>query len=79
MYSKSLEERANKSSVKIKASNGRLQLVFAHPIVTPTGEIKTKRFYLSTGQADTPLERQQASVLAARIQRDIDYDEFDAS
>ena len=79
MYSKNSQRRTGKGSVQIKNSNGRLQLVFSHPIVTPTGEIKSKRFYLSTGQDDTPLGREQALVLAAKIQRDIDYGEFDTS
>ena len=79
MYSKAPRGKSGKGSVQIKNSNGRLQLVFSHPIVTPTGEIKTKRFYLSTGQEDTTFGRQRASALAATIQRDIDYGEFDAS
>ncbi|WP_292797978.1 hypothetical protein [Nostoc sp. NMS7] len=48
---------ARRGSVQIKNSNGSLQLVFSHPIVTPTGELKTKRFYLSTRHYDTPLGR----------------------
>ncbi|HLO85338.1 MAG TPA: tyrosine-type recombinase/integrase [Nostocaceae cyanobacterium] len=79
MYSQNSQGKAAKGSVQVKNSNGRLQLVFSHPIVTPTGEIRTKRFYLSTGHDDTPLGRQRASVLADKIQRDIDYGEFDAS
>jgi integrase len=79
MYSQNSEGKASKGSVQVKKSNGRLQLVFSHPIVTATGEIKTKRFYFSTGYDDTPLGRQRASVLSDTIQRDIDYGEFDAS
>lgn len=79
MHAKKPQGKANKGSVQIKSSNGRLQLVFSHPIATSTGEIKSKRFYLSTGQRDNPFGWQQASVLANRIQRDIDYGEFDAS
>ncbi|MEP0925364.1 tyrosine-type recombinase/integrase [Leptolyngbya sp. ST-U4] len=79
MYSKNNQGRARKGSIQTKSSHGRLQLVFSHPVITPSGEIQTKRFYFSTGQPDTPLGRQQASVLAAKIQRDIDYGEFDAS
>jgi integrase len=77
MYSKS--SQGSRGSVQTKVSNGRLQLVFSHPVVTPSGELKNKRFYLSTRHDDTPFGRQQASTLAAKIQRDIDYGEFDAS
>ncbi|WP_242051338.1 Arm DNA-binding domain-containing protein [Nostoc spongiaeforme] len=79
MESQKSQSIAPRRSVQIKNSNGSLQLVFSHPIITPTAELKTKRFYLSTGQYDTPLGRHQASTLAAKIQRDIDYGEFDAS
>ncbi len=79
MHAKKPQARAGKGSVQIKSSNGRLQLVFSHPIATSTGEIKSKRFYLSTGQFDNPFGRQQTTVLANKIQRDIDYGEFDAS
>ncbi len=79
MYSQNSEAKASKGSVQVKTSNGRLQVVFSHPIVTPIGEIKTKRFYLFTEYDDTPLGRESASVLTATIQRDIDYGEFDAS
>lgn len=78
MHAKKPQGKANKGSVQIKSSNGRLQLVFSHPISTSTGEIKSKRFYLSTGQCDNPFGWQQASVLANKIQHDIDYEEFDA-
>ena len=79
MYSKSSQSIASRGSVQTKVSNGRLKLVFSHPVMTPSGELKNKRFYLSTRHDDTPLGRQQASILAAKIQRDIDYGEFDAS
>ncbi len=79
MESQISQSLARRGSVQIKNSNGSLQLVFSHPITTPTGEIKTKRFYVSTGHYDTPLGRHQASALAAKIQKDIDYGEFDAS
>ena len=78
MYAKG-KNKVTKGTVQIKNSNDRLQLVFSHPIVTEDGTIKSKRFYLSTGQEDTPLGRQRAAALAATIQRDIDYGEFDAS
>lgn len=51
MYSKS--SQGSRGSVQIKVSNGRLQLVFSHPVVTPSGELKNKRFYLSTRHDDT--------------------------
>ncbi|MEH2456727.1 Arm DNA-binding domain-containing protein [Nostoc sp.] len=79
MESQKSQSIARRGSVQIKNSNGSLQLVFSHPIVTPTGELKTKRFYLSTRHYDTTLGRHQALTLAATIQRDIDYGEFDAS
>ncbi|PAX53602.1 tyrosine-type recombinase/integrase [Brunnivagina elsteri] len=66
-------------SIQIKNSNGRLQLVFSHPIINSDGKTINKRFYHSTGYDDNPLGRQQAMVLAAKIQRDIDYGEFDVS
>ncbi|MEH2056316.1 MAG: site-specific integrase [Nostoc sp.] len=79
MESQKSQSIARRGSVQIKNSNGSLQLVFSHPIVTPTGELKTKRFYLSTRHYNTTLGRHQASTLAATIQRDIEYGEFDAS
>ena len=79
MYSPNLRSKSKKGSVQIRNSNGRLQLVFSHPIATPSGEIKAKRFFVSTGHEESPFGRQHAQVLAAKIQRDIDYGEFDAS
>ena len=79
MSSKKPNGYSGRGSVQIKNSNGRLQIVFSHPITTEAGEFKTKRFYLSTRHDDTPLGRQQASTIAAKIQRDIDYGEFDAT
>jgi integrase len=79
MYSKTRKGRSGKGSVQIKVSHGRLQLVFSHPVITLSGEFKGKRFYLSTGQEDTPFGRQRAAILADTIQRDLDYDEFDVS
>ncbi|MEH2072852.1 MAG: DUF3596 domain-containing protein [Nostoc sp.] len=78
MESQKSQSITRRGSVQIKNSNGSLQLVFSHPIITPTG-VKTKRFYLSTRHDDTPFGRHQASALATKIQRDIDYGEFDAS
>ncbi|NJK73960.1 MAG: site-specific integrase [Oscillatoriales cyanobacterium RU_3_3] len=74
-----VQPKSGKGSVQIKTFNDRLGLVFSHPIVTPTGEIKTKRFYFLTGQDDTPQGQNCAAAIAAKIQRDIDCGEFDAS
>lgn len=79
MESQKSQSLARRGLVQIKNSHGSLQLVFSHPIITPTGELKTKRFYLSTRHNDTPLGRHLASTLAAKIQRDIEFGEFDAS
>jgi integrase len=79
MYAKSQQGKSGRGSVQIKVSKGWLQLVFSYPVLTSTGEIKGKRFYVSVGQRDTPFGRQRAAALAATIQRDIDYGEFDAS
>lgn len=78
MYAKG-RNKSSKGTVQVKSSHGRLQLVFSHPVVTEDGEIKTKRFYFSTGEEDTSLGQKRAGALAATIQRDIDYGEFDAS
>lgn len=78
MYAKG-RNKASKSTVPVKNSHGRLQLVFSHPVVTEGGEIKSKWFYFSTGEEDTPLGNKRAAALAMTIQRDIDYGEFDAS
>jgi integrase len=56
--------RAQKGSVQLRVSNRRLQLLFSHPVVSDTGEIKSKRFCVSTGYEDSLLGRQQAQVLA---------------
>ncbi|MDH6056829.1 hypothetical protein [Umezakia ovalisporum] len=39
MYSQNSQGKASKGAVQLKNSNGRLQLVFSHPIVTQTEEI----------------------------------------
>lgn len=70
---------APKGSVQVRATKGRLQVVFSHPVQTSDGEMVTKRFYVSTGKPDTPFYRQQAAALASQIQRDIDYGELDLS
>ena len=64
MQNKSKRTKSSKGSVQIKNSNGRLQLVFSHPLVNPQGELKSKRFYLSTGREDTSVNRHLAAALA---------------
>jgi integrase len=68
MYDKSLPRKAFKGSVKLKISNERLQLVF---------RVAGKRYYLSTGLADTPLNRQLAERKASLIEDDIFKERFD--
>lgn len=78
MYAKNQPKKAAKGSVQFKTSKGRLQIVFSYP-VEENGDIKRKRFYLSTGLEDTPLNRQKVGDTVKSIQRDIDYDEVDLS
>lgn len=68
MYDKSLPRKAFKGSVKLKISNERLQLVF---------RVAGKRYYLSTGLADTPLNQQLAERKASLIEDDIFKERFD--
>lgn len=70
MYSRNNRNRSKVGSVQIKISNNRLQLVFRHG---------GKRHYISTGFADTPLNRKLVQEKAFQIQRDIEYGEFDPS
>lgn len=77
MQSQQKRVKARKGSVQIKNSNGRLQIVFSHPIVNEQGNIETKRFYLSTGREDTSANRHLVAALAATIERDITYGELD--
>jgi hypothetical protein len=58
MYCKRQAREATKGAVQFKTTKGRLQIVFSYPI-EENGEIKRKRFYISTGYDDTPLNRQQ--------------------
>ncbi|NHC37476.1 Arm DNA-binding domain-containing protein [Scytonema millei] len=48
MYSESRKQKASKGAVRVKNSNGRLQLVFSYG---------GKRHYLSLGFDDTPTTR----------------------
>lgn len=78
MYSKQQARKATKGVVQFKNTKGRLQIVFSYP-VEENGEIKRKRFYISTGYDDTPLNRQRVGDSVRIIQRDIDYGEVDLS
>jgi integrase len=78
MYSSERQVKSSKGSVQFKTTKGRLQIVFSYPIET-NGEIKRKRFYISTGYDDTPVNRQRVGNTVRIIQRDIDYDEVDLS
>jgi integrase len=77
MYSPERQVKSSKGSVQFKTTKGRLQIVFSYPIET-NGEIKRKRFYISTGYDDTPVNRQRVGNTVRIIQRDIDYDEVDS-
>jgi hypothetical protein len=68
MYSNDTQQKARKGSVQIKVSNGRLQLVFSYV---------GKRHYLSTGLADSKLNRKAAEARAKLIEADIAYDRLD--
>ena len=78
MYSSSSQGKGNKGSVQFKNTRGRLQIVFSYPI-QENGEIKRKRFYISTGHEDTPINRQRVGDTVRTLQRDIDYGEVDLS
>lgn len=78
MHSKDQLKKGSKGSVQFKTTKGRLQIVFSYP-VEENGEIKRKRFYISTGYDDTPLNRQRVGDTVRMIQRDIDYGEVDLS
>ncbi len=68
MYSKDTQHKATKGSVQLKASNGRLQLVFSYG---------GKRHYISTGLADTPANKKLAEFRASEIEKDILSERFD--
>ncbi len=78
MYSKDKQTKSSKGAVQFKTTKGRLQIVFSYP-VEENGEIKRKRFYISTGYDDSPLNRQRVGDTVRMIQRDIDYGEIDLS
>jgi integrase len=70
MFSKTPTGRASKGSVSILSSNQRLQLRFRY---------RGKRYYISTGLADTPNNRKLAELKASEIEKDILYERFDAT
>jgi integrase len=78
MYSVTSRSKGKKGSVQFKNTKGRLQIVFSYPVEVD-GEIQRKRFYISTGFEDTPLNRQRVGDTVRAIQRDIDYGEVDLS
>lgn len=49
MYSRSQLKKGSKGSVQFKTTKGRLQIVFSYP-VEENGEVKRKRFNISTGK-----------------------------
>ena len=68
MSPKSSKNKAPKGSVRIKVSNGRLQLVFSYG---------GKRHYLLLGLPDNKLNRKVAEAKAKLIKADIAYERFD--
>jgi integrase len=78
MYSATSRSKGKKGSVQFKNTKGRLQIVFSYPVEVD-GEVQRKRFYISTGFEDTPLNRQRVGDTVRAIQRDIDYGEVDLS
>lgn len=78
MYSVTLRSKSKKGSVQFKNTKGRLQIVFSYPVEVD-GEVQRKRYYISAGFEDTPLNRQRVGDTVRAIQRDIDYGEVDLS
>ena len=76
MYTTAKRAKAKKGTVQFKNTKGRLQIVFSYP-VRVEDSIRCKRFYVSTGFEDTPLNRQKVGDIVRLIQRDIDYGEVD--
>ncbi len=68
MYPKSSKSKSPKGSVRIKVSNGRLQLVFSH---------SGRRHYFSLGLPDSKLNRKAAEAKAKVIEADIAFERFD--
>lgn len=78
MYPQTSLGKASKGSVQLKNSNQRLQIVFSYPVEIE-GEMQRKRFYISTGYADTPENREKISHLVTTIKTDIEYGQVDLS
>lgn len=78
MYSQALSGKASKGSVQLKNSNQRLQIVFSYPVEIE-GEMQRKRFYISTGYADTPENREKVDHLVTIIKTDIESGQVDLS
>lgn len=76
MARRSRAQKAPKGSVQFKNTKGRLQLVFSYP-VKMKGVVNRKRFYISTGYEDTPVNRYRVGDIVKELQRDIDYGEVD--
>lgn len=72
MYSENSRKKASKGSVQVTVSNGRLQLRFRVPGIA-------KRFNLSIGLSDTPINRKVAEQKAQQIELDIVSGNFDAT
>ncbi len=70
MFSKTPTGRASKGSVSIINSHERLQLRFRY---------QGKRYYISTGLADTPANRKLAEMKASEIEKDILCERLDLS
>ncbi|MDZ4874974.1 MAG: Tyrosine recombinase XerC [Chroococcidiopsis cubana SAG 39.79] len=68
MYSESWKHKASKGAVRVKNSNGRLQLVFSYG---------GKRHYLSLGFDDTPTTRSLAQMRVNQIELDLISGNFD--
>jgi integrase len=78
MHTQSKRQKSTKGSVQFKNSKGRLQIVFSYPVKVKGG-MKRKRFYISTGYEDTPINRYRIGDIVRELQRDIDYGEVDLS
>lgn len=65
-----VRERAKKGSVKVENLRGMLRLVWSR---------QGRRYYLSLGLRDTPVNRSAAEFKAAIIERDIAAENFDTS
>lgn len=76
MFSDVRKPKGKKGSVQFKNTKGRLQIVFSYPVKVG-GKVQNKRFYISTGFDDTPVNRQRVGDIVRMVQRDLDYGEVD--